>query len=272
MDEVSSGIEWWATQKLNPGSVGRWVVGPSSLWIQRLESEWRILHEQVPDPFQDEGIINVPLPETEHHPFADQGVKGVRRFATSDIGSEVTVYPALADRAVVVRPDLPFNILPHQKVNLFVSTPLWLQVRIGSPGKMITEFPSFRLPDSWLGPPTEEGELCYAIKTAGRLDLTELPLRPHRAITPIVVHNLSGETLMLERVKLQVQHLSLYVGSSGFLWTQSAILEGDEPGALAKAHFEQDPPTVVRDARLLTGPRSPARPTIVKRFTTLFGR
>lgn len=107
-----------------------------------------------------------------------------------DVGP-LKLVPIMADRLVVSRPKSPFRILPGQHATLFVSTPAWVRIALGN-GKALAELPLFRPSDTWFGPSTLVGELGYAARTHCRLDVCDVPFRPHRAVTPLRVENRSS--------------------------------------------------------------------------------
>jgi len=92
------------------------------------------------------------------------------RYAFAETPEIVWVRPALADRAVVVYPEEPFHVTAGESITLFCSTPLWIRVEIGASRHALMETAIERPPDTWIGPSTREGELCYATQTAARLD------------------------------------------------------------------------------------------------------
>ncbi len=269
---MAKSIAWWEDQELKPNSIAKWVVGSSTLWLKRLPNEWQVVHEQIDDPMHDAVGLEVPVsdPDSAGHPFTVPPSEKTLRYATSCESARMTLHPVHADRAIVVRPEAPFFVLPHEEISFYVSMPVWLQLRLGDKNTVAFETPSFRLRDTWLGASTGEGELCYATQTTGRLELAQLPLRPHRAITQVVVRNVSNVILALERIKMPVQHLSLYVGPRNYLWTQTATLEGDASEQVVTAHIRPEPPAMAQGARLLSEPRILEPGTLVRRFTSLF--
>ena len=84
--------------------------------------------------------------------------------------------------------------------------------------------------DTWFGPSTLEGELCYESKTAVRFNLDNVPRRPHRAISVVRIRNRTDTQLSLERLKIPLPNLSLFGTEDGQLWTESITLERDEDG------------------------------------------
>ena len=132
------------------------------------------------------------------------------------------------------------------------------------------ETPLERPPDTWIGPSTREGELCYATRSAARLDRASVPLHPHRALTELRIENGASDTLHLERVSLAVPYLSVYAARDGALWTESVVLERTASATLGK--LEIGHPPVPSEVEKITPPRlSPAPGGIfVRAFSALF--
>jgi hypothetical protein len=66
----------------------------------------------------------------------------------------------------------------------------------------IFDQPTHRPSDTWFGPTTMTGELCYAIRTSVRLNLENLPARPGRAISVVQVKNQSRTDLKVEKPRV----------------------------------------------------------------------
>ena len=41
-EQISKQSPWWGEFDVPHGSIGRWRIGPTDLWIQRLRGEWRL--------------------------------------------------------------------------------------------------------------------------------------------------------------------------------------------------------------------------------------
>ncbi|MEM7736416.1 MAG: hypothetical protein AAF267_11555 [Deinococcota bacterium] len=213
--------QWWGDFELDEYQVGRWNVGPTTLSIYRLPREWRLVYSQGDDPLDTTLDIDVPA-EVEPIDIDDN----VRRYMFNQTQSTVTVTPVLADRPLVVRPAIPFAIETHEEITLYVSLPLWLRISVAGVGKHLYEVPSYRPSDTWFGGSTVKGELCYAARTPGQLNVDELPKRPYRVIAPIVLRNRDAGSLILDRIKIPVQYLALYrTKDTNEFWTQRIILE-----------------------------------------------
>ncbi|GAB5520780.1 MAG: hypothetical protein RhofKO_30310 [Rhodothermales bacterium] len=260
---------WWGEFQVAEGEVGCWHIGPLHVWLKRRPNEWRIVQQPQDDPMEMRTSVMVPLSAAEVEAFhANMGEHTPLRFtkATGDV--PIQVMPALADRPIIIRPDAPLWILPNQAATLYVSTPLW--VRFSEGGHVMTELPSLRPPDTWFGPSTREGELCYASRTNARLVLEDLPKRMNRAVTPVNVYNKGTDALHLERIKLPVEYLTLYRSMYNFLWTQpvDVVREADQESVTITMHTR--PPDDAAEPEVLVPPRLQSRPTIINRITGWF--
>jgi len=266
MTERREAQPWWGTFEVPHGQARRWTIGPLTLWAARFAGEWRLARtsEGNGGALAVERGIAVAVDELGT-------ATSTVRYGVEGGGESLTLTPALADRPVVSRPDRPFVVSAGASVTLFLGTPLWLRVRDG--GRDLTDEPIARPSDTWFGPPTEEGELCYASRTFCRLLLDEVPLMPHRATTAVTIRNQTSDPLMLERLKLPVTSLGLYVAGDGRLWTESATFEWMQGTEMAAFRVEPGAPSRAPVAEPLAPPRMPSTsPSVVVRaFSTLFG-
>ena len=253
---------WWGTFDLEEDTGGRWEVGPSTLWLYRTAQEWRVLHRPSSDPGTVDPMVNrstatVPLPEDEMTAVLDTPGDNLQisRYSVRRTEPRVALQPALADRPVVSRPEHPLYVPPGESVTLYLSTALWIRVTLIEPDRILQETPSFRMSDTWFGPSTIEGELCYATRTAGRLQLDNLPRRYHRAVTPLRIKNSAPDALPLERVQIPAPHLALYTTPNDLLWTQGVTMTRAEGREGAGVRIRSGPPSDVEEATLIQKPR-----------------
>ena len=265
MGEDNNGIApWWEPFQVPSGHRATLSLGPLVVHLHRGQDQWTLVSERG-----EEG--NEPIRASRTLDQAGLGTESFQRFVLHSPGGEVIFKPVLADRAVVVRPRQPVFVLPEQQITLYLSTPVWIRVDAGEPPRPLQEIPVMRLSDTWFGPSTREGELCYAARTHARHSLQELPLRPHRAVTPVRIHNRADTQLPIEKLSLPVPFLSIFGGVGCSLWTESVSLTHSADGALASLKVEPGPPRGAKGASLLSGPRrQPDRGGLVRAFSGLF--
>lgn len=242
---------WWGDLPLSEEHPVYLRLGPFELWLQVLDAEWRVGHRRLDLPLDETHLLLVGAAAS---PPADGPPIAWNHVAFGDEVPLPHVRPRLADRAIVVMPQTPLLLPPQQRVRLFVSTPLWLQLE-APPGALLTEMPMWRPSDTWFGTPID-GELCYAGRTRGRRRLEELERLPHRAITPLVLVNETELPLSIERVAVPVRNLSIYDGGDGPLWTEEVRLARVPHQPLARARLAKGaPPEAGEDSVLVAEPR-----------------
>ncbi|MFO8098303.1 MAG: hypothetical protein R6T83_01635 [Salinibacter sp.] len=280
-EEAEDVTPWWGAVALNEETGGRWDVGPSTLWVYRGRHDWRFVHRPstgaTTDPMAHRSEATVPVSASEMDAVLAAEEEGLQTSRHSVRRTEAMIHlrPALADRPVVSRPEHPLHVPPGESVTLYLSTALWIQVVRADEKTVLQEVPSHRMSDTWFGPSTLSGELCYATRTAGRLRLDHLPLRLHRAVTPLRVQNQSDAGLALERVQLPTPHLTLYQAANDTLWTNAVTMRHVTTGEGASVHVREGAPDVVEAAEKLRPPRTPDRRGLMTStfgaFEALFG-
>ncbi len=255
---------WWTPRRVAPGHGLELTLGTLGLQIGHAADEWRIhsetiTEEAVSDRVRIRGRRHLPSMFSE-------------RYVISGDTGALVLTPMLADRNVVIRPHQPIFLLSQQSVVLYLSTPIWIRIEVGEPAHLLSELPVTRMSDTWFGPSTCEGEICYASRSQARHHLDELPRRPHRAVTPLQIHNRATTPLPLEKFSLPVPMLSLYGGEDGGLWTQRVTLTREDQSDLAAVRIDPRPPEPDRKLSLLSKPRQdPGRSGLVRAFSLLFG-
>ena len=239
---------WWG-QVAIPGNMQvRWQLGPLTVWLQRLPNEMRLAWRNEEKAMAYE-VAAVGAPED----LADD--LHMERYGFSQDLDQVHVVPALPDRPVVSTPEKPLHVFAGEQVVLYLTFPLWLRIEAGTPPRRLLDLPTLRLSDTWFGPPTQEGGLCYASHNFGRLALDEVRPRPHRALTAVHLRNHAAEPLCVERIHVPLPHLSLYQDRAGVIWTENLILERHEVQAPLVALLGHGPPPEAEDAQRVVPPR-----------------
>mgnify|MGYP003624313512 CR=1 FL=1 len=192
----------------------------------------------------------------------------INRYINSDKTDVLEIKPTLADRAVVCRPLSPITIVPGAKVIIYLSIPMWFSMSLlGEQSILIKEIATQVLSDTWFGPSTMKGELCYASQTSARLNLDNLSVRQHRVTTPLIIENNADNDLIFERVSLPVPYLSIYRTENGQLWTQNATLTREDDGDFAKLKLGDAPV----DTCLVSGPRiTTHHGQLIRAFSAIF--
>ncbi|MEM6456868.1 MAG: hypothetical protein AAF772_17385 [Acidobacteriota bacterium] len=245
---------WFGPLALDVGCATVRQIGPLRLRVARRVGEWHVSWQHQPD---DETADATPQPIEPHPPAPDAAVPPlgddatVHRFvgAAGRNGSPLALCPAGADRTVVGRPRQPFLLMPGASHSMFLSTALWVQLRLGVDGTLLHEIPTRRPSDTWFGPDTQRGQLAYASRTAARLDPANLPPLVERAITEVRLTNRADDAMMLERIHLPIPTLALFADADDFLWTSTLIAIRHSDRTTVDVTFDDGPPSAARDPR-----------------------
>lgn len=237
-DAAAESRPWWGDYPLSKDRTGlRWQIGPLHLQARWWPQEWRLAWHHDGDPldtavdYQDNGEI--------------EEVKGqvVGRYALSKAPRTLRLMPRVADRSVVVRPDIPLYLPPSEETVIYVSTSVWIQVEAvegdGSRVVPLNEMPGYRPSDSFFGSNTREGDVCYASRSLARLRMEDVVQRPHRVLTPVTVRNKGEDALLIERISVPLPLLTLYASANQQLWTQPLTMERGKEGKEGALKLEE---------------------------------
>lgn len=256
---------WWGVYDFNTAQKIQTQIGPLCLAIESDSSELRLFYDRDPDWQEHNEADNCSLASF----FATLPLQ--ERYVFRADARGITLLPALADRSVVVQPATPFYLPAGHSVTVFISTPLWVHISLGTHDDTLKELPTLRPSDTWFGPNTMEGELCYASHTSARISIDNLPTRSHRAITPVQIVNESSSALFLERINLPVTYLDIYETDSCQLWTQGVKMVKNANDETAGMELLAGPPADVAGAVQLTEARNKASErTIIRKISGFF--
>lgn len=273
MGQRSGFSSWWGRHATSPDRTDFWQIGPLKLWVRnslhQLNLKWSnggdVLDghiRSVPGALDSNGLpIEIPVDAFS----ATCAFNGQSR-------GEIVLSPALPDRAVVVRLREAIAVLPGEDVTFYLVAPLWLRLELAESSKLLGELPTYRLSDTWFGPMSTLGSLCYASSSDLFLDLRQVPLRPHCAITAITIRNLGADRLHMERLNIPFPRLSLFYSQRTGFWTDRLILERREDNEMANIKLDRQPPPEASPTQFVSGPRHGANDSssVVRAFSAMF--
>lgn len=257
---------WWHPQTLTTDRLWHCTIGPLSIFLRRRESEWSLAWEQADDLTESIHCASEPAAETPEHLVTS-------RYVFDRSPKSFCLKPRLLDRPLVVKTRQPVRIPAHQKTTFFISSPVSVAVLLSMPESprepelLLEALPSLRLSDTWFGPDTREGELCYAARSEARHSRDELPLRPHRAVTPVTIENRSNQWLTIDRLSIPLPCLAVYGSDRGALWTDPISLQHTDDSQLANLVVGPVPEGL---ERLSPAQEMAQRHGLVRAFTRLF--
>jgi hypothetical protein len=264
--DIFQPANWWGNFQVPLNTSLTWSIGPFTLQILRREKEWLIWHENATDNVTDQDSWTI-----EKNRDLDAETGDIQRHVFSSTTEQLWISPKLADRSIVIKTVKPLHIQSRQQIDIYVSTPIWFGVSVHDTKTELHEIPIARPSDTWFGPSTQVGELCYASTTQARLYLTELPQRPHRAISQVSIQNQSEKPLLLSQISLPTPYLSLFDTGQGGLWTEAITLSNDDHSDLAKVTFSESPRHPYAHTKKITPAREKKdRNMLLNSFSTLF--
>jgi hypothetical protein len=246
---ATTGTGWWGNYTLDEGTAGYWRIGVFEMWARRTAREWQVYTSRGEDPADDTRVVDVP----SDRPVPEGDVER-KRFAFRHTQATLRVLPALADRGVVLQPESAFSIPSKEDCRLYVSTPVWVMLYTAT-SDPVMDVACHRPSDTWFGPNTRVGELCYSSRTRASQAFDAVTRLPHRAISVVNIRNRAAGKLEFERIMLPVRNLSLYADATGHLWTEAVTLEREEDGDFAGMRLGRGAPDEAGTAKLVSGPR-----------------
>jgi hypothetical protein len=259
---------WWGRHSIDANRALLWQIGPLQLWMQNRGSQIRMIWTHGPD-WLDPRVRTVPAGGTDVPPVHAEEVTCIFGATGND---EVIFSPTLPNRSVVTRMAKPMRVMPGEETTLYVLSPLWLRIETANSNRLLHELPIFRFSDTWFGPMSSAGDLCYSSTSAAFLDLREVPLRLHCVISAVRIRNLGNDYLPLERVNIPLPRLSLFFSPRTGFWTDSITLERKDNTEMASIRLERQPPADANPSQFIIGPRQATAEsnTVVRAFSAIF--
>ena len=260
---------WWGAQAVPLDENRFWQIGPCRLWAQHRLYQWQLAWQYESNWLTPGVQVNVPPGGQRPEP---SGAAARVHCAYRESVNELSFSPALADRSLVTKLEHPLRVLPGENIALYVCSPLWLKIEATQPPKAMLEIPLFRLSDTWFGQVGQPGEVCYASRVPVYLQLKDVPLRLHCAITAVTVRNNGVDSLTVERLNLPMPRLALFYSRRSGFWTESLELERTEGPEHAVVHSNREPPPEAAPHQLISPSRrgSVEERTVVRAFSGLF--
>lgn len=241
----------WDEISLQEKEVFTNTIGDLRFWIARHGNEIRVAHKHFTQKRDQIAEITEPPSDITW-----------TRWTFRHAPASVQILPAFPELAVIVKPEAAFKLTRQVKTRVFVRVPLW--VRIQSPGKksvILAEMPTVILSHTWFGTMTE-GELCYWISSGIRPEIEPDPAREYLAICPVEIENKSDEELVVEKLCLRVNRLSIFEHAKQ-LWSDTYQISFQGAAQDSQIKITHLPPPQAPEARLLAGPRVETRKLIM---------
>lgn len=254
LDLAQPNLKWWGEEEFDINQAKTWQFGSLLFRLTRGMQEWRLDYYRPQTQFdyqQQWHRIHDPamaFPQPLH----------VERYMFKETHRSFQLMPRLANRSVVIKPTDPIYIPAGQRGTLFISTPLWIAGFVQGQKDPLFDLPVILPKDTWFGPDTRNGEMCYATAVDGRTDLQQLKPRAFRAVTPIDFHNISNKQLRFDRMNIPVTALPLfYSESTGRLWTSQIKVIHEASDKPPRIRIENRTPPMAGEVVYVHPARSP---------------
>lgn len=189
--------------EVKQGQTLHWRIGPLGIWIYRSDVELCVCSEEYHGDAPEQVCAepaNAPE-DARWHRWNLEGMDGV--FA---------LRPVMPDRPVVVRPEAELSFCSRSEGVFFARIPFFVALYPcpDASGEPLCEIPTRTMSNTWFGPDTTRGELCYGMRTSARRSLEGVEPAGHLVICPIRLQNSSDEILDFERLSIRTEHLSIF--------------------------------------------------------------
>ena len=256
--------QWWGSLNIPQEKWCFWEISLLKFYVFKALNEWHFAWIREGDPLDTtlrSDFSGTQLPDLEN---TEQS-----RYVFTHTKGGFNLGLALADRSIVARPDVSVSIPPGHKVILYMSSGIWLQPNVD--GLVLLDLPIYRPSDTWFGPNTRTGELCYFSLTRARTSATESLVYPHRAITPITIINDGSELLKIDRIRVPMQYLSLHLNKRGEFVTDSVIFRLGPDADEARLEFTDEENKSTRFTQIATPREERSDGLLTQTLARLFG-
>ncbi len=204
-------MDFWNPVGIDKNQTLHWHIGALRLWIRRTGSELCIYHEETPE--ETSTLLcaaDQPAPEDATW----------QRWSVGEESSKLQLKPVMPDRPVVVRPENALAFCKNVEEIFYARIPFRVSILTGeeTAENLLWEIPTRTLSNTWFGPDTMRGELCYGMQSSARQSLEGVEPVAHRVICPVMLKNTSDGLFDLKRLCIYTQHLNVYC-YAGKLWT-----------------------------------------------------
>lgn len=240
---------WWGEFHFDPLETKCWRIGDRVIAVKRNKHEWTVWNKETDVESDQPTLVEAPKPSDS---FQDSEF---HRYILNTTNGTLIIEPSLADRAMVIRPNKPFTIMPEEEIKIYVSSPLWMTILAPDSKMPISDIPFWRPSDSWFGPSTMSGDLCYSKYTDAKMEKELIEKRSHRATTIVTIKNAQEEPLYIERLNLPTPALRLYSDQEGELWTDQIFITQHIEHSKSVSHVRHTSPENITNLKPISESR-----------------
>lgn len=251
---------WWHPAGFENGECRQFTIGTLTIFAQRMADQWLLASCELENKVDNFEVAQESLDSMPDH------VKPTR-YIFRKAPTQLRLTPRSLDRPVVVKTDQPVQVPPGESITFFISAPVCVNIELPEQAIALQEIATLQLSDTWFGPSTQTGTLSYAARTHARNSRAEVPLRPHRAVTPVTINNQADTFLAITKLSIPVPFLAVYGADDGTLWTDPVVLTRTAGSPLINFAIGKEPPI----GHLITSARTPvSKGGLIRAFTSIF--
>ncbi|KAA3617701.1 MAG: DUF432 domain-containing protein [Calditrichaeota bacterium] len=241
----------WDKYPLSGIKIKKITIADLVLYIQLLKNEIKIAAYYTTDKKNPDNNIEENL--------------DWKRWPISKEITAVQIDPVFPDLSILVKPESSFNLAINSESNVFVRFPISIKISAISEKEtyQLMEIPSVKLSNTWFGTFTE-GEKCYSISSGFRTEIETDDSRQFMVICPIKLKNKSKEDLLVDKICLRTEYISLFMDQTQ-LWTDDISITYFGKNEISLVNFTSKKPHILPEASLLTKPRSVTKKSISAR-------
>ncbi|MBN1648573.1 MAG: hypothetical protein JW874_11130 [Spirochaetales bacterium] len=170
------------------------------IWLRRSADVLSVACEESGDPARP--VRGSTTPSVKDGP-------AVSHYRIGPKMDRIEFSPQLPDRAVVItHPDTVY-VLPGEELAAWCILPLSVVLQELPDQRPVHEYPTVRLSKTLFGD-TDSGEILYSWPKSLALDLADINLLPVEALCPLKIRNNSPDKLLVKRLCVRVEFLSIY--------------------------------------------------------------
>lgn len=223
-----------------------WKVGQKEIFVRLNGKEWQYHIENL-----DRTSKPVILAENvEEAPISDW------LTVIGDGKPELLTVPSFPDRPIVIKQETSFKILPGKEVNIFAQIPVSLQFYAVSHKKehLLFETPSRELSSTWFGE-SDSGTLAYSLRSTIAYSFERPNQVADYVICPVKLVNESSSPLVVQRLLLQCDYLTIY-GNELDMYSNEITIKFKGVNEISDVLYANKPPIYVDQLNKITSARS----------------
>jgi hypothetical protein len=223
---------WWGNAIVAEDQSHFWKIENYVLCVDHHQQEWR---------FSEQHHAEQPLQYT--------------KFIAKNMTQEILVRPCLPNRPLVLQLHEPLYLQPHTDTLLYFSLPVWIRIEFPRLMQDLAEFILTPLSDTWWGPNTYSGQLCYAHATQPTTQVESMPPSQTQAYCPIFLNNQTSKPVFLQHLYLPLSFLTLYESAHHDLWTEQLNIYPSNLSQMPELFITQGAPKLPYPLHKLTPAR-----------------